>query len=930
MTEKDIINHPLLFEDHPTASLIYCSADLSMLRINRAAKTLYGRRLENLDNTSFLDLFADPVRDSELYFRQRDDKPHPVGETLWEHQCQQGLVFLELIDCPIDFRGKPARLVVAQDKTDKLQSDRDARESERALLQLLSDSPDPILALNLKHQIRYANPAAERALNLDPSQLGMRKLPLPDNDSPRFEWTWEGGEKPVIFDVVRSVSRWNGEAMALLSLRDITERKRTDNRLRLLERSLASTRNGVVIVDALEPDQPITYVNPAFERITGYSQEEACGRNCRFLQGSDTDQPAVGQLRTAISNLEEINVVVKNYRKDGMPFWNDLYIAPVPDNKGVVTHFVGIQHDISKQRHYEDTLAYNAGHDALTNLPNRSLLSDRLVQGMQIAQRYQRTLAVMYIDLDAFKPINDLLGHQRGDQILIEVGHRLGYLIRPGDTLARISSDEYVILLPDLAIIDDALHIAEHVLMELARPYWIDGNHYHLTASIGIASSQGSEDSREDPMMLVRQADLAMYQSKQAGGNTYQWYTDELNHDIAYKLQLRGETQNALDNNAFELHFQPKISLSTGQITGLEALIRWQHPQLGLISPNDFIPLAESTGQILAISDWVLEAACRARLRLNQAGKPLQIAINLSPALFRDRFLADRMIATVKNHGLECQNFELEILESVMVGQFDQSLDHLNTLRNAGFALAIDDFGTGFSSLNYLKNLPIQSIKIDRSFIKEIIHDQADAAIVRATISMAHHLGLKVVAEGVETEPQSAFLKRERCDEVQGFLHSRALPMDELFHYFDSKKEADSRKTPESRLGGRNLLIVDDDPYILKSLSRAFRGQGYQTLLANSAADAFVMLAQIDIQVILSDQRMPEMSGTEFFSRVKSLYPDTVRIVLSGYTDLNTVTEAINQGAIYKFLTKPWDDEELRNVISEAFDTVYQRKDTPE
>ena len=693
-------------------------------------------------------------------------------------------------------------------------------------------------------------------------------------------------------------------------------------RLRLLERSLASTRNGVLICDVRQDDGPIIYANPAFERITGYSLEEVLGRNCRFLQGPDTSPSSVRQLSEAIDQRVETSLVLKNYRKDGTAFWNDLYISPVPDEQGVVTHFIGIVNDISEQRRYEHTLAYNASHDVLTNLPNRSLLEDRIRQGMQIARRYQRTLAVLYIDLDGFKAINDTLGHQSGDQVLIEVGRRIEQVLRPGDTVARLAADEFVVLLPDLAHYDDIVPIAEALLASIDQPYWIESTSYHLTASIGIAVNQ---DEDEDPMKLVRQADLAMYQAKQAGRNIYHWYTDDLNREVSHSLRLRSDLQNALDAGDFELHYQPQLSLTTGRVTGLEALIRWRHPELGMVSPGDFIPLAESTGQISALSDWVLQTACDARRQLLQLDHNLIISLNLSPVLFKDSQLVKRMVRTITGNGLRCDQFELEILESVMFGHHDRALTLLNEMRDAGFRLSLDDFGTGFSSLSYLKTLPIQKVKIDRSFIQDLISDQNDAAIVRAIISMAHLLKLSVTAEGVETKSQSAFLKREGCDEVQGFLHSPALPLTQLVTYLDHTRWQamnDASETPDS---SRCLLILDDDEFILKSLSRALRGQGYQVLLANKADDAFRMLAQVDVQVILSDQRMPEMSGTEFFKRVKSLYPETVRIVLSGYTDLKSVTDAINQGAIYKFLTKPWDDDELRQIITDAFELRASR-----
>ncbi|HYQ38469.1 MAG TPA: EAL domain-containing protein, partial [Pseudomonas sp.] len=566
-------------------------------------------------------------------------------------------------------------------------------------------------------------------------------------------------------------------------------------RAALLQRCLEASYNGVLIVDAQAPGQPIIYANPAFERITGYREEEALGRNCRFLQGDETHQPAIAEIRRSLADKHEVHVVLRNYRKDGSAFWNDLYIAPVPDERGVITHFIGVQNDVSERKHFESELAFNASHDVLTGLPNRSLLEDRLHQGCQIARRYARELVVMLIDLDGFKPINDTLGHAVGDEILVEVARRMSAQIRPGDTLARLGGDEFVVLLPDLAIGEDALLVAERLIRCISRPYRFKELELHVTASIGLTVSDGEI---EEPMKLIQQADLAMYQAKQQGRNNYQWYTEHLNQEVSERMTLRNELQKAIASHAFELHYQPQIDARSGAVIGSEALLRWVHPERGLISPLAFIPVAEDSGQIVPISQWVLDTACRHNRQLLDRGLARgAISVNISAV----HFLRGNFIETVRHalehSGLPAELLELEITESVLLKDAERAIHLLHQLKKIGVGLSLDDFGTGYSSLSYLKDLPIDKVKIDRSFIQELIDDPRDAAITQGIISMAHHLDLQVVAEGVETTAQADFLGRNRCDAFQGFLYARPMPFAALQHYLQDSSAPPAGTSPQ-------------------------------------------------------------------------------------------------------------------------------------
>ncbi|XQU09694.1 EAL domain-containing protein [Halomonas sp. LY9] len=563
-------------------------------------------------------------------------------------------------------------------------------------------------------------------------------------------------------------------------VKEMTALRFNEAQLRIFQRSLEASSNGVLICEAQRNDFPIIYVNPAFVEITGYNLEDVQQRNCRFLQGPDTDPQQVTDIRQALTQQRDISLTIRNYRKDGRAFWNNVFISPVRAHDGQATHFVGIINDISERKDHENALAYHATHDALTGLGNRALFEDRLRHDVDLAKRHHQQLAVLFIDLDEFKPINDTLGHAIGDQVLIHVARRLEEVIRPSDTLCRFGGDEFVLLLPDLDAPQHAQEVAERLLLELAQPYRIDRHELYLSASIGIALS---DEALDNPAALLQQADMAMYKAKQQGRNTLQTFTHDINQKLTQRVTLRNDLQEAITQEQFELHYQPLLGRD-GNVHGFEALVRWNHPIKGPISPALFIPIAEETGQIIGLSQWVLERAAQDFLNL----QPLlpshcRMAVNLSPMQFHRPSFLSSLRKTLEVTGLPPTALELELTEGILMNDTDAAIDTLHALRGMGISIAIDDFGTGFSSLSYLRHLPIDKIKIDRSFILNIDESSKDAAVVQGIIALAHHLELNVVAEGVETRHQQQQLLALNCDVLQGYLFAKPMPFDMLTHW---------------------------------------------------------------------------------------------------------------------------------------------------
>lgn len=559
---------------------------------------------------------------------------------------------------------------------------------------------------------------------------------------------------------------------------DIARRMHTERSLRLRERVIEVSANAIIICSADAPDYPIEYVNPAFVRITGYGSDEVIGRSLESLQGNSQDQQNIEEIRAALRDKREGHALLRNYRKDGTGYWNDLFVAPVNDETGTLSHFVVAQYDITAVMTYEAELEFQAKHDALTQLANRELLRERLAEAIADAQRDGTPLWVVFLDLDRFKFINDTLGHDAGDVLLKVLAGRLLSATDKSDTVARLGGDEFVMLLPNQAEDSPGLSVLQRIMDSVAQPLMLQDHEFLLTCSMGIAKYPSDGGSAES---LIKHADIAMYRAKEMGRNTFQFYASTMIEGTLDRLSIEADLRHALEREEFVLHYQPQVSLKTGGIVGMEALLRWAHPVHGMISPARFVGLAEEMGLIIPIGAWVIRTACMQTKAWQRAGHDeLRVAVNLSARQFAQKALAQSIADVLHATGLAPHLLELELTESMVMNDVDSAITILRTLKNLGVQIAIDDFGTGYSSLSYLRRFPIDVLKIDQSFVNDLAVDPDAASIVTAVITLAHSLRLEVIAEGVETFEQLSFLRAHGCDQMQGYYFGRPLNAEEF------------------------------------------------------------------------------------------------------------------------------------------------------
>jgi diguanylate cyclase (GGDEF)-like protein/PAS domain S-box-containing protein len=554
------------------------------------------------------------------------------------------------------------------------------------------------------------------------------------------------------------------------TVQDITERKTNEEKIRLLATVFDSVADGILIVG---PDLRIQAVNPAYATIGGHSAEGLLGRPLSlFAPGAHTDK-FVGELwetaRTAGSWQGEVTAI----RRSGEAFPAALSVTAVRAPSGTLEHLVLTVADISQRKYQEHQIRYQASFDRLTDLPNRWLVCERLGEAILRAQRAHSKVAVLFADLDRFKQVNDTLGHEAGDELLKLVARRLRGSTRVTDTVGRLGGDEFLIVAPDAADRAAGKKLAEKIAQFLSEPFVVQGREIYCGGSVGIAVYPEDGDNADE---LLRNADLAMYHAKRTPPHTYMFYDEGMREQAGFTLGLECELRRAVAGGEFALHYQPKVDLDGHHMIGAEALIRWHHPERGIVGPVEFIPIAEETGLIWEIGCWTLVEACRQIARWAERGIDVGcVSVNLSPRQFQDQRLVGFIQRTLEETGIAPARLELELTESAMIGDIEKAVTVLTGLKDLGIRLSIDDFGTGYSSLSYLKRFPIDTLKIDRSFVRDIAESSADPAIVGTIVNLAESLGFETIAEGVETEQQANVLKAQRCTRIQGFLISRPL-----------------------------------------------------------------------------------------------------------------------------------------------------------
>ncbi len=686
------------------------------------------------------------------------------------------------------------------------------RESRAQMETLLNTLPDPVWLKDLDGRFMACNQAMARMMGAPIAELIGRTdhdfLPpeLADffQQKDREAMTAgtsrtneerlphaESGQTIVLETIKTPVPDLNGKPMGVLGIgRDMTERKRVEDELRLMSRVFFNSGEAILITDARNR---ILAVNREFIKLTGYTQEEVLGRNPHMLSAGNTPPEVYDEMWAALATSDHWQGELWDRRKSGEPYPKRLSISVVRDSEGRITNYIGAFEDITERKAAEDKISYLAHHDALTGLPNRFSLHERIEQMMAFARRLDDCLAVMLIDLDRFKTINDTLGHNVGDQLLIQVAKRLKRSVRDSDIVARLGGDEFVVVLTGVEAAEAVAEIAAMIVRQIATPYDIGGHELHTSPSVGICFYPQDAEATEE---LIKNADIAMYHAKAMGRSNYQFFTQQMRTMVSQRVSAERELEQALEQGQFVLHYQPQIESGSGRVVGLEALVRWRHPTRGLVSPIDFIELAEESRLIIPLGQWVVHEACRQLKAWHESGlTQLHMSVNLSPLQFQDKNLPALVRQALRSSALPPACLHLEITESMAMKNPEENVRMMQRLNEIGVKLALDDFGTGYSSLAYLKLFPIDILKIDRSFVKDIETDENDAAICEMTMLLAQKLGLQAVAEGVETRAQLDFLHSIGCQWIQGYLFSKPLPPDQAHAFMTNCASAKAAST---------------------------------------------------------------------------------------------------------------------------------------
>ena len=722
---------------------------------------------------------------------------------------------------------------------------------------------------------------------------------------------------------------WVGKQMHLLLLmQDMSELRRAQDELLRINRELEAeveertaeirlsatviehTGEGAVVTDS---DAVILSVNPAFSRITGYSPEDAIGKKTNLLRSGRHDDDFYRDLWESLLAKGSWEGEIWNRRKDGDIYLERLTINAVRNEEGLTTRYVSVFNDVTEARGKDDRIRHMAFHDALTGLPNRLLLEDRLARAIEVAHRKNRQLGLLFIDLDHFKEVNDTFGHKIGDALLVEVAARITACIRGGDTLARLGGDEFVVLCEDVERSEYYSLVAKKIIEAVSSPIIIQSHTTHVGASLGIAVYP---DDGLESTGLMKAADTAMYAAKQAGRGVSCFFQAKMSEEVAARMKMDTCLRQALSNREFTLHYQPKVEAGSQETYGYEALLRWNSPELGMVSPEDFIPLAESTRLIVDIGAWVIDEACRQIAAWQLAGFGLkQVAVNVSAHQMKSVKLAEQFSEACRRHGIPTAAMEAELTESVVMADPHKTAAILQELREIGVRLAIDDFGTGYSSLAYLRRLPFDVLKIDRSFVMNADKEEGEAQIVRTILALGKALKLEVIAEGVETEAQAALLREAGCDVFQGYLFSRPLPASDIERGFREEAESAVKQM-------RRALIVEDSEPMRHLIQLVLEASGpTEIVTAENGAEAISILQVSGADIVFMDWKMNIMDGLECTRRIRAgidgVDPQIPIVLVTGMASKNAEEEAEAAG-VTLFMRKPFSLKQLQSGMEKV------------